>query len=83
MLSWMQTRPWDFKCVRSAQQKEQMTLEENPQAAGNAPYEVKTLRCSFYPSVFVSFSLFGAGSSARREPAGLEWSTATVVPDRR
>lgn len=38
-----------------------------------------------YPSVSVSFSLFAAGPSARWEPAaaGLERSTATVVPERR
>lgn len=35
-----------LKCVKSAQQKEKMTLEENPQAAGKAPYEVETLQCS-------------------------------------
>lgn len=83
MLSWMQTRPLVFKRVKSIQQKEWTTLWESPQAAGNALSEAATLHCSFYPSVFVSFSLFGAGSSGCREPAGLEWSTATVIPDRR
>lgn len=36
-----------------------------------------------YPSVSVSLSFFGAGSSALREAAGLERPTATVVPERR
>lgn len=83
VLSWMQTRPSVFKYVKSVQQKEKRTLKENPQAAGNAFYEATALHCSFPPSVFVSFSLFGAGSAACRDSAGLEWSTATVIPDRR
>lgn len=79
----MQSRPSVFKCVKSLQQKEQTPLQERPQAAGSAFYQATTLHRPFHPSVFVSFSLFGAGSSACREAAGLEQSTATVVPDRR
>lgn len=36
MLSWMQSRPSVFKCVKSLQQKEQTPLQERPQAAGSA-----------------------------------------------